>query len=313
MFRAAVGLLAVLAVGAGAAYGLRGLEKHLTATDAMAAAPTSVRVRLSPIPSWMPWSLACDIAGSVLDANADFLDASLTRVAHDRLAACPWVRSVGEVRKQHTADPLVGVLEMQATFREPVALVALADGRSYAFVDEEGVRLPDEPGRPGAPRWRVTVPGSGAEAPREVACWDKLEAPRGLVPRPIHYIFVEGVQAAPPVPGQRWAGQDLADGLRLVGLLRGRKYADQIVAVDVRNFGGRVSGNSARPHITIRARGRGGESVEVGFGRFPNPRGDYILGAERRLANLDDYIARCGGWFGVHRRVDLQYDRVHAE
>ena len=43
------------------------------------------------------------------------------------------------------------------------------------------------------------------------------------------------------------------------------------------------------------------------------PNSDYILTAQRRLANLDQYIARCGGYFGVHHRVDLQYDKIHVE
>jgi hypothetical protein len=312
--RGLVWLVAVLAVGASAAFGLKSLETHVTASDEAMVAPTSVRVRLSPIPAWMPRSLANHIAAGILDGNAEFNQTSLVQDAYDRLAACPWVRSVDHAKKEHTSDPLVGILEVQATFREPQAVVLLKDGKGYAFVDEEELRLPDEAKVPGAPRWTAKIPPADARTPARLAYyWDKCEVPQGLSPQPIHYILIEGVQADAPPPGQTWQGQDIADGVRLIRLLRDKPYASQVVSVDVRNYGGRVLGNSGKPHISIHARGRNGEPVDVWFGRFPMPHGDYIITAERRLANLDDYLARCGGFFGAHRRVDLQYDKVHVE
>jgi hypothetical protein len=318
LLRGAILLVVVLAAGGSAAYGLKSLEKHVVAKDQEVAAPTSVRVRLSPIPEWMPWSLATHIAGGIIDPSAEFNHPSLVQNAYDRLSASPWVRAVDHVQKSHTDDPLVGILEVRAQFREPLAVALLKDGKGYAFVDEESVRLADEAGVPGPARWEAVVPApsDAASAQARIArYWDKCEVPQGVTARPIHYILIEGVQAEPPSFGQTWPGQDVADGVRLVKMLRDRPYAAQIVSVDVRNYGGRILGNSGKPHIVIHARGRGGEPVDVWFGRFPLPHGDYILTAERRLTNLDHYVTRCGGFFGAHHRVDLQlqYDRVHVE
>jgi hypothetical protein len=311
LLRGVLLLAGVLAVGGSAAYGLKRLETHVVAKDREVAAPTSVRVRLSPIPEWMPRSLAGHIAAGILDANAEFNHPSLVQDAYDRLAASPWVRAVDHVQKSHTDDPLVGVLEVRAQFREPLAVVMLKDGKGYAFVDEDSVRLADEAGVPGPARWEAVIP---APAPgRLVKYWDKCEVPQGITARPIHYLLIEGVQAEPPPFGRTWPGPDVADGVRLVKLLRDKPYAAQILSVDVRNFGGRILGNSGKPHIVIHARGRDGQPVDVWFGRFPMPNGDYIVTAQHRLANLDQYILRCGGYFGVHRRVDLQYDKVHVE
>jgi hypothetical protein len=309
--RGGVWLAVALAACASAVFGLKSLETHLAASDA--PAPTSTRVRLSTIPAWMPWSLASDIASGILPASADFNDPKLVQRTYDRLKACPWVRSVEQVRKQHTADPLVGILEVQARFREPLAVVLPKDGPGFAFVDEEAVRLPEEPNRPGAARWAGKLPATAERPAREVHYWDRAEAPAGVTVRRVIYVAIEGVQADPPPPGMKWPGADIADGVRLAGLLRPKPYFAQVVSIDVRNYGGRVQGNSGKAHIVIHVRGRNGETVEVWFGRFPAPHGDYVLSAERRLANLEEYLARYGGFFGAHRRVDLQYDRVHVE
>lgn len=303
----------VAAVGAAAAFGLKALEARVVASDAPGAVPTSVRVRMSPIPAWMPWSLACHIATGALAPDADFNDPSLGQSVYERLSANSWVRSVRHVLKKRSDDPLTGILEIEANFREPVAVVVLRDGRAYAFVDAEGVRLADEPNAPGAARWVVTLPATADRPAREVRYWTRSEVPPGSAARPAHYVLIEGAAAPPPAPGREWEGKDLADGLRLAMLLRPKRYGGQVVSVDVRNHGGRVLGNSGAAHITVHARARDGEPVEVRFGRFPAPYGDYIVPVETRMANLDAYVARCGGAFGVHRKIDLRYDRIHAE
>jgi hypothetical protein len=311
-------LCVVLAVGASTAFGLRRLESRVATTEESAQSPTTIRVRLSPVPSWMPWSLACHIAACLVDPNSDFNDPRVAQQTYERLCACPWVKSAEPVLKRRSEDPLLGIFEVKAAFREPFATVAMKDGRGMAIVDEDGVRLPDEPGQPGAPRWMATPPaggaaGAGSAAPAPVYYRDKNEIPAGLAARPVQYMLIDGVAADAPPAGKKWPGQDLVDGIRLAQCLRGKPYADQIACVDVRNHGGRLMGNSARPHIVIRARGRGGEAVEVWFGRFPSPHGDYVLSVERRMANMEDYLQKFGGLFGAHRRVDLQYDRVHVE
>lgn len=305
-------LMIALAVGGVTAFGLRALRS--AAASGGPGAPKSVRVRLSPIPSWMPRPLARELAGAALGPDADFNDPALTKTAYERMLASPWVRSVARVRKTRTDDPLVGLLEIEARFRQPVARAVLADGGGIEYVDAEGVRLPDQPGRPGAPRWVLVIPARGDQPARQVCYRLRSEIPPDVAVRRVHYIRIEGVQAPAPPVGRRWEGQDMTDALRLLASLRARRYANQILSIDVRNHDGRVFRGAGEPHIRIHAIGRDGRQVQIRFGRFPLPDGDYVISPERRMTKLDDYVSRSGGYFGQHARIDLRYDQwIHVE
>lgn len=310
--RAGLWLMIALTIGCATAYGLKVLKS--AASSGNAPAPTSVRVRLSPIPSWMPRPLARELAGAAMSPDTDFSDPALTKTAYERMLANPWIRSVARVQKKHTDDPLAGILEIQAQFRQPVAKVILPDGGGAQYVDAEGVSLPDDPNRPGAPRWVLVIPARGDEPARQVCYRSRDEIPPDVAVRRVHYIHIEGVEAGAPPIGRRWKGQDMADALRLLGLIRARRYANQVFSIDVRNHNGRICRRTGEPHIRIHAIGPNRRQVEIRFGRFPLPGGDYVISPKRRMTKLDDYVVRSGGCFGRHARVDLRYDQwIHVE
>lgn len=295
----------------GAAAGLKLLEhKVLTPPPAAVKAPMAVKIKLVDLPAWMPASLADHVATSLTPRNTDFNDMGLAEAIRAAAAKNPWVARVNLVHKQYTNDPLVGLVEVQADYRMPIARVLLKDGHNYAYVDAEGYRLADDPNVPGVPAWAVTVTANG-KTQRAYYC-DKDEAPPGSEICRAQYITIDGVLAPPPPPGQKWEGDDLADGIKLVQMLRTRKYRDQIATVDVRNHNGRVCPNGREPQIRMYALTPEGEKTDIRFGRFPSPEGDYIVTAERRMKYLDEYFDHHGALAGHNDWIDLRYDQLHV-
>jgi len=84
--------------------------------------------------------------------------------------------------------------------------------------------------------WLVDV--DGVKLPERFAATD---VPKIAIGRDGHtnIRIVDGVQRPPPQPGKPWGGEDLAAGLEMVRRLYGLPYADEVVKVDVANFGGR--------------------------------------------------------------------------
>jgi hypothetical protein len=258
----------------------------------------SVSARLCDTPGWMPASLARDIRSDVLPHEGDLRDPELTRQIHRRANANPWVREVRGIRKLRTDDPARGVAEIDAIYRSPAARVLTPDGRSWQYVSHDAHRLPDD-----VPRWRASVPRSGGGT-REAYFMDRAELPAGARVVRVHYVFIRGVEAESPAPGEPWPGDDVEAGLRLVKLLWKRPYAAQIVEVDVRNIGWRAT--RAAPQIRMVAVDDWGRRTEIVFGRFPHPDGDWVVPTECKLAKLDAYAARHGGRLaGFHAQVDL--------
>ena len=67
--------------------------------------------------------------------------------------------------------------------------------------------------------------------------------------RKVNIRIITGVGHIPVAAGKKWPGEDLAAGLDMVKLLYGVPYAEEIVTVDVSNFGGRVK--AKEPQITL--------------------------------------------------------------
>jgi len=111
-----------------------------------------------------------------------------------------------------------GRFEVSARYRIPLAMVQ--QGGEFLLIDGEGVRLPGTyfPD----PSWK----------------------------------FIRGVRAGAPVAGERWPGDDLSAGLRLVADLSQEPFAAQIAGVIVENFGGRVA--HGRSHIELVSDREGG-------------------------------------------------------
>ncbi len=97
----------------------------------------------------------------------------------------------------------------------------------------------------------------------------------------------------------------------MLRLVHNKPYANQITAIDVRNFAGRIS--RAEPHLRMYAQVGQGGSTDIRFGRFPLPGGDYVISPERKLSYLDEYAEDHGGQLaGLNRYIDLRYDELHV-
>lgn len=285
----------------GVVVGMKALESKVL--DMPQDYPTNVRIRLVDVPSWMPASLAGTIAMSVSDPKADFYDLSLIADVRDKAIANPWVEAVRRVSRHSTDSPIVGIVELDAEYRMPVAVVPLPGG-GRAYVDAQGIRLPDDAscGRP--PIYAVTMPAERGQPPRAVFYCDLSEVPPNAPVERRHYIEIHGVQSPPPAPGERWMGQDISDAIRLVDLVRTRNYCTQIAIVDVSNHGGR---NPRQPHIRMFTQGDEASRTEIRFGRFFLPEGDHVVPVGRRMANLDLYVVTHGR-LNYNRCIDLRYE-----
>ncbi len=280
------------------ALGFREME-HRVLSGRITAVPCELRVALTDLPSWMPLTLGRQIGATLLPSGAKYYDKQLTATVMRRAQANPWVREVHRVEKRLDSDRSLAVVEVGAAFR--VAVAKVHTGKGYAYIDAEGVRLPAAQ----VPQWAL------AEAAKVTFYLDRDDAPPGRKLSRVHYVMINGVQAPVPAVGDAWGGADLATGLRVLGLVHNKPYANQITAIDVRNFAGRIS--RAEPHLRMYAQvGRGG-STDIRFGRFPLPGGDYVISPERKLSYLDEYAEDHGGQLaGLNRYIDLRYDELHV-
>jgi len=296
-----VGLGIVLGgVVVGAVVGMRALDRRVRELPAQVEA-MSYRLRLADRPAWMPSSLVRQIAQSIVPQGVSFGDPSLAGKMHAAAAANPWAARVHKVTKQRTDDPQLGLVEVYAEYRQPFALVG-NDGK-YHFIDAEGVRLPDDQ----APRWQAMVKAEGDSQARHVQYASREDVPEGLNAWCIHYVTIDGIASPPPAPGQRWQGQDLQEGMRLVRAIAGRRWADQITVIDVRNHNWRL--DRKQPQLVLYARNGEGERTQIRFGRFALP-GDYEIPTEVKLAHLDNYAAEHNGRLaGYNSYIDIRHEQ----
>ena len=112
-----------------------------------------------------------------------------------------------------------GRIEARCVYREPVALVQT--GGEFVLIDEDCVRLP---GRyPYRPSW----------------------------------VLIQGVSSVPPPAGQTWTPPDLAAAVAVLNRLADEAFADQVTAVRVHNYRGRIDARGAQIELaTDRAGGR---------------------------------------------------------
>ncbi len=307
---------AVVASAAGAALAMRALEQQVVRGE-MVRTPPRIVLRLPPRPEWMPQTLHDRIAGELDPAGASYFDASLARAVHARARRHPWIARVGRVRKGLTDDPNVAFVEVEADYRRPMAVVDV-DGFGV-FIDGEGVVLRDgfarEVGGRTAevlevPRWYVRFTRASGGG---MACYaDPSAAPKAYRPhlRRYPYVRIEGLEGEVPEPGRPWKGQDVRDAIRLIERFRGERYWPQIASVDVSNHGWRLTpGDHSQPQLRLIAQHGDGKATVVRFGRFPHPKGDWVLSPRRKLENLRAYVrAHDGRLAGVHDWVDLRKD-----
>ncbi|MCE5325046.1 MAG: hypothetical protein LLG01_01390 [Planctomycetaceae bacterium] len=297
VFYCVMGVVAVAALGVG----MQVLQTYVHRQDVARA--VELQVSLADKPAWMPRVLADQIA-SELAGNLDGLAGGASAVIYKRAARNPWVATISHVVARPSTDGKTCQVEVVATYRQPKARVQTE--REYAFVAADGTRLPPQQ----VPRYRVARPLPNGKT--QVDYYIGLsDVPPHVEGKPIYYITIYGCKVAAPAVGEKWPGQDMSDGLRLVELMEKRSYADQITIIDVRNYGGRIDGRA--PHLRMWAQVGRGRATDIRFGQFPRYEGDYLVPPERKLAQLDEFVrTHAGQLAGTRAYLDLRYDQLHA-
>jgi hypothetical protein len=302
-------LLVFAAVAAGTWFGMKRLERYAVGRSGGAGGQiTAVRVAFTARPEWMPLGLARDIAQALVVPRGPFTTEDLSESIYRLAVANPHVAEVRRVTWHAAEEPGTAVVEIDCRFRMPIARVDLGDGGwGYAYVDRDGYRLPEAE----VPQWMVQLAPSASQAKGTSYFFRDGDAlPAGAQAQAVHYITLRGVAAPAPQVGQRWPGQDIQDGLRLVALMLTRSYANQVTTVDVRNHDGRIS--QSQPHLRLYAQVGDGPMTDIRFGRFPTPGGgDYEVTPEAKMGHLDDYFLDHGKRLaGLNSYIDLQYDQL---
>ncbi len=190
-------VLGVAAAVVGAAAAWRAGEVALVgyATEHRAVAVTPGNVTLHGTPDWIEGQIAQRLREAVAEVvRSDPFDGRGLTDAAAVLTMDPWVEEVQQVRRTPRG------VEVEATYREPLAMVEARDG--FHIIDTQGVRLAGP------------------------AYWHALE-PSGLP-------LIINVSAAPPSElGFPWDGAEIEAGVELVKLLRGEPFAPQITMYDV--------------------------------------------------------------------------------
>jgi hypothetical protein len=221
-------------------------------------------------PAWMNDTLAARIAGSVRAYTAPAAsDVSILKDDARTLAADPWVKQVRAVRRVYNQQP-GDTIEIDAEFRAPVALVR--DRDSYWYVDAAGVRLPE----------KLTAEQAG-----------QLISQKNANGRGANFRIIDGVIEPPVAAGLPWPGGDVQAGIEMIALLADKPFADQIVKIDVSNFGGRVNPNESQLNLITRY------GTEVRWGQPPSSTAFFV---EQRVNRKLEYLQQARQQTG---RVDM--------
>ena len=147
-----------------------------------------------------------------------------------------------------------GQLLIRCEFREPLAMVKSAD--HYYLVDRNGYLLP------------------GLYQRQALDACGLME--------------IRGTTGTVPLVGKLWANADLQNGLKLVKLLRTVPFQQQIQAIDVTNFRGRVD-PTASWIILVTDR-----NTVIRWGRPPGQERGLEITADEKLALLTGIYQRHG-------------------
>ena len=178
-----------------------------------------------------------------------------------------WIKRIVEVRRVVEPDGRSQTIEIYAEYRRPMAWVLVEGGGGQCYLlDEECVRLP----------------GVFSRADRK--------AMGGLA--------ITGVEERVPEVGGRFVGEDLAAGLKLLELLRDKKYAGQIEVIDVSNFSGRKDEKDAWIVLQTVWAGR-----VVMWGRTPGKEMFWEISTSAKLKVLDEIYA-------TFKRIDAGLEYV---
>ncbi|MCD4699584.1 MAG: hypothetical protein K8R91_03315, partial [Phycisphaerae bacterium] len=176
----------------------------------------SVRVHLADPPKWLPRGIAEAVVADIQSAvqGSGVLDDNLARNVFDAAAKNPWIAKVYRVTRQNDGTVLV-----RADFRRPFAMVAFTplSPADVRVVDADGVVLPLPP-RP---------PNAG------------------------DFVRILEITTDPPPAGKKWDSLQLADALKLLGLIKDKPYISQINPIEIKII-------NARTHLIMHALAGGG-------------------------------------------------------
>ncbi len=244
--------------------------------DRVARIDAPPAVKLKDQPAWMNQTLSEQILSSVRPSTpfaADDHQMLVDRAAI--LAANPWVKEVRAVRRVYENAP-GDTIEIDCEFRAPVALARWQD--AYWYVDAEGVRLPERLTAEQAAR--LIQPGQGTM-----------------------FRIIDGIGKAPLAPGRPWPGGDVQAGIEMIALLANVHEADQIVKVDVSNFGGRINPNESQLNLVTRY------NTEIRWGQPPSSKAFFVeQKVDRKLEYLREAKKQTGRIDMNRPWIDLRFD-----
>ena len=269
-------LLLIILVG-GAAYGLEQLKRHVERDIAISS--DALIVVIKDRPQWMSDNVVQQIADVARPKGAhSAFDRQMLQDTRNALEADPWIAHVNEVRRAYTNQP-GDTLELDCEFRVPAAWVRW--GQYYWLVDRDAHKLPEQ--------------YSAVKMPGEVLGADGH----------INLRIIDGVRTPPPEAGQQWDGADLAVGLEMAAVLFNRSYTEDIVKIDVSNFGGRQNRDASQIALGTRY------GTSILWGRAPSDTDSFIeIRPERKLAELKEVFEKFGRADMRQPWIDVRFEGV---
>jgi hypothetical protein len=256
--RGGLRLALLVTIAAALVFGLKALEGFNRTLPRDAPTPT---VHWVGLPEWLVLEANRYILEDLETACAlspvdRVLDSTLARRIAENLAerGRGWVADVERVEIHPN-----GIVAVQCRFRRPLAWVQHGD--ACYLIAEDGVRLP---GR--------YLPSDASQS--------------GLM-------IIRGVSGPVPPVGSPWPGADAKAGVRVVEACYTKAFRQQITAVAVDNYGGRLA--RRRPHIEL-VTNRPGR--RIWWGRAPGEEDGFEISAAQKLVLLESLYLQWG-------RVDM--------
>jgi hypothetical protein len=236
----------------------------------VAYSPNPPKVVLKNRPAWMSDLVAEQICAAARPSGGhSAFDNQMLRnskaMLESNVRTNAWIKQVNQLKLVYGDRP-ADTLVLDCEFRVPVALIHFRD--AYYLVDGDGVALPER--------------YSADQVTRVVF------GPDGRM----NIRVVEGIHGSRPLPGQKWAGDDLTAAMDMIKVLYGKPYTEEIVKVDVSNFAGREDGRDAQLVLVTR------QNTQIRWGRPVTSTDLAEVPAAEKLKNL--------------QRIYEQYKRVDA-
>lgn len=281
-----------------AAVGLRAMQRKVL-DDQEFAMQRNFHVELIDTPDWMPKELHRNIIKNITPTGAVFGSKNFCGDVFTLAKTNPWISEVHSVRRVQTERiDKQNVVIVRAKFRRPFARVPFEG--SMVYFNEQGYVLPSQ----FVPLWEA----QSQTTPRRTTYINRYHAPEKA--SRIHYITIKGVGIVPPVAGQKWDTDDLRAGIKMIKLIKTKKYAYQITVADVSNHAKRVSDTA--PELVYYAQIGREKRTTIRFGKFPHPGGgDWVVPLKRKIQYLDKYVTNNNGRLaGKNEYIDLRFDEL---